>query len=113
MRIKRLTPNSPSIWKDSTRNLLKQKAGYSKPPSHALFYYNRFIWLLIVYMLGAYIRLYPPVKYVNSLKWLFVSAFIFFFMECAIYVLERFQPFFNKIGIVDGIKAAAKDLRRR
>lgn len=76
--------------------------GALKNDTETLFYYNRFIWLLIVYMLGAYIRLYPPVKYVNSLKWLFVSAFIFFFMECAIYVLERFQPFFNKIGIVGG-----------
>ena len=76
--------------------------GALKNDTETLFYYNRFIWLLIVYMIGAYIRLYPPVKYVTPLKWLGVSAFIFFFMECAIYVLERFQPFFNKVGIVGG-----------
>lgn len=76
--------------------------GALKNDTETLFYYNRFIWLLIVYMIGAYIRLYPPVKYVTPLKWLGISAFIFFFMECAIYVLERFQPFFNKVGIVGG-----------
>ena len=76
--------------------------GALKNDTETLFYYNRFIWLLIVYMIGAYIRLYPPVKYVSSLKWLGVSAFIFCFMECAIYVLERFQPLFNKVGIIGG-----------
>lgn len=76
--------------------------GALKNDTETMFYYNRFIWLLIVYMIGAYIRLYPPVKYVTPLKWLGISAFIFFFMECAIYVLERFQPFFNKVGIVGG-----------
>lgn len=76
--------------------------GALKNDTETLFYYNRFIWLLIVYMIGAYIRLYPPVKYVSSAKWLGISALIFFFMECAIYVMERFQPFFNKVGIVGG-----------
>lgn len=76
--------------------------GALKNDTETLFYYNRFIWLLIVYMIGAYIRLYPPVKYVSSAKWLGISALIFFFMECAIYVMERFQPFFNKMGIVGG-----------
>lgn len=76
--------------------------GALKNDTETLFYYNRFIWLLIVYMIGAYIRLYPPIKYVSSAKWLGISALIFFFMECAIYVMERFQPFFNKVGIVGG-----------
>lgn len=76
--------------------------GALKNDTETLFYYNRFIWLLIVYMVGAYIRLYPPVKYVSPLKWLGITAFIFFFMECAIYVFERFQPFFRKIGIAGG-----------
>lgn len=76
--------------------------GVLKDDTETLFYYNRFIWLLIVYMAGAYIRLYPPVKYVKPARWLGISALIFLFMECAIYVLERFQPFFNRLGIVGG-----------
>lgn len=76
--------------------------GALKNDTETLFYYNRFIWLLIVYMIGAYIRLYPPVKYGSFAKWLGISALIFFFMEFAIYVMERFQPFFNKVGIVGG-----------
>ena len=76
--------------------------GALKNDTETLFYYNRFIWLLIVYMIGAYIRRYPPVKYVSPLKWLGVSALIFAFMEISIYILEHFQPFFQKIGIVGG-----------
>lgn len=76
--------------------------GALKNDTETLFYYNRFIWLLIVYMIGAYIRLYPPAVCTSPSKWLGVSALIFLFMECSIYILERFQPFFNKIGIING-----------
>lgn len=76
--------------------------GALKNDTETLFYYNRFIWLLIVYMIGAYIRLYPPQKITDPVKWLGISIFIFILMECAIYILERFQPFFNKIGIIGG-----------
>ena len=76
--------------------------GALKNDTETLFYYNRFIWLFIVYMTGAYIRLYPPQKIRGSAKWLGISALIFFLMECAIVILEKFQPFFNKIGIVNG-----------
>lgn len=76
--------------------------GALKNDTETLFYYNRFIWLLIVYMIGAYIRLYPPQRITSPVKWLGISALIFLAMECAILVLEKFQPFFQKIGIVNG-----------
>lgn len=76
--------------------------GALKNDTETLFYYNRFIWLLIVYMLGAYIRLYPPQRITSFAKWLGISALIFLLMECAIVIMEKFQPFFNKIGIVNG-----------
>lgn len=76
--------------------------GALKNDTETLFFYNRFIWLLIVYMIGAYIRLYPPEKITHPLKWLGISVFILFLMECAIYIMERFQPFFNKVGIIGG-----------
>lgn len=76
--------------------------GALKNDTETLFYYNRFIWLLIVYMIGAYIRLYPPQRITTPSKWLGISIFIFFLMEGTIYILERFQPFFNKVGIIGG-----------
>lgn len=76
--------------------------GALKNDTETLFYYNRFIWLLIVYMIGAYLRLYPLQKKTKPGFWLCISLSVFALMECAILILERFQPFFNKIGIVNG-----------
>ncbi len=73
--------------------------GALKNDTETLFYYNRFLWLYIVYMIGAYIRLYPPQHLTRSRQWLCISGCVFLLMECAIILLHKFQPLFNKVGI--------------
>ena len=76
--------------------------GGLKNDTETLLYYNRFIWLMIIYMIGAYIRLYPPVRLVKKSQWLGISFLLFCFMEASILIIEKFPAFFAEIGITEG-----------
>lgn len=76
--------------------------GALKDDTETLLYYNRFIWLMIVYMIGAYIRLYPPVKLTKKRQWFCICVLLFCFLEAAILIIERFPHFFEKAGIMEG-----------
>lgn len=76
--------------------------GALKNDTETILYYNRLIWLVVVYMIGAYIRLYPPVKLIRKRQWLLLSAFWFCLLEVSIIIIERFPAFFAKVGITEG-----------
>lgn len=66
-----------------------------------LLYYNRLIWLMIIYFVGAYLRLYP-VKALGKIKnSLLFSAVVFGFMELSIIIIEMLGGFFAKLGTTE------------
>lgn len=69
--------------------------------TEVLLYYNRFIWLTIIYMIGAYIKLYG-ISYINSRKKaLGLSITTFILMVSSIILIEKYDAFFSKIGITE------------
>lgn len=62
-------------------------------------YYNRFIWFVVMYYFGAYLRLYPP-KLIKSRRMCSLSFVVSFALMClAIVVIAVFQDMFSKIGL--------------
>ena len=63
-------------------------------------YFNRFIWMIILYMLGAYIRLYSINFFKNKSKKkaLVLSILSFITMILGIIVIYKFKDIFLKIG---------------
>jgi len=66
--------------------------------SESLPFYNRFIWLSVVYFIGAYIRIYN-IKFFNSkVKSLIVSGLTFILMLLSIIFIDSFKDIFREIG---------------
>lgn len=63
--------------------------------TESLLYYNRFIWLVIVYFIGAYIRLYSLHLFKN---WGLVTGIIFLLIAGSILFIEKFEEYFWLIG---------------
>lgn len=63
------------------------------------FYYSRFIWLIIVYCIGAYIKMYGPEK-INTLKKNMIFAAIVFGMMLVLIIVSQKNPHLFA-GIVD------------
>lgn len=62
-------------------------------------YYNRMIWLMVVYILGAHIRLHSFGCISGVKKSLLGSAATFLFIVVSILAIDRFSEFFSYIGI--------------
>ena len=63
-------------------------------------YFNRFIWMIVLYMLGAYIRLYS-INFFNkhtNKKAIIISLCSFSFMVLGIILIFKFKDVFLKIG---------------
>ncbi len=61
------------------------------------FYYSRFIWLMIIYCIGAYIRLYGTGKLNTSAKSIGVGGIVFVLMFLFIYMTEQHPVRFKNI----------------
>jgi len=69
--------------------------------TESLLYYNRLVWLIIIYLVGAYLRLYP-IKFLASRKnSLLFSTVVFAVMELSIVVIELLGRFFAKLGTTE------------
>ena len=69
--------------------------------TESLLYYNRFIWLIILYFLGAYIKLYS-LKLFNKNKIkrsIMISLISFATMILGVIIIYHFKDIFLKIGI--------------
>ena len=66
-----------------------------------ILYFNRFIWLVIMYLLGAYMRKYS-IKIFNKLSnTIIIALSSFLIMILSIFVIYYFKGFFAKIGITE------------
>jgi surface polysaccharide O-acyltransferase-like enzyme len=66
-----------------------------------ILYYNRFIWLLIMYFVGAYLRLYS-INMFKKNKYMIVTAITsFVMMLTSILVINKFTNLFEKIGTTE------------
>ena len=72
--------------------------GFFYNSSESLLYYNRFIWLIVMYFIGAYIRIYN-IKFLNSKKRSLITIIISFsILILSIIFIDKFKDFFLKIG---------------
>ena len=69
--------------------------------AESMLYYNRLIWFIIIYFVGAYIRLYPIKAFDNIKNSLVFSAAVFGFMELSIVAIEMLSGFFGKLGTTE------------
>ena len=61
-------------------------------------FFNRLIWMMILYSVAAYIRLYPE-PWMSNAKWGGVlSAASFMILVLSIVVIDRFSTFFARLG---------------
>lgn len=75
--------------------------GFFYNSSEELLFYNRLIWLIIMYFIGAYIRIYN-IKFLNSKKRSLITSIITFtIMILSIVFIHSFKDTFNKIGTTD------------
>lgn len=73
---------------------------FNNGTEHYLFY-SRFIWLIILYFIGAYIRLYSINFFKKKHRALLVAVVSFIVMELAIVVIFLFKDIFAKIGTTE------------
>lgn len=64
-------------------------------------YYSRFIWLSIMYFVGAYIRLYDISFLKRKKNSLIISIVTFILMISSILIIFKFKSFFAKIGTTE------------
>jgi len=75
--------------------------GFFYNSSEELLFYNRLIWLIIMYFVGAYIRIYN-IKFLNSKKRsLLTSSLTFLLMIISIIILYIFKSTFTRIGTTE------------
>lgn len=70
--------------------------------TESLLYYNRFIWIIIIYMIGAYISLYREKISIFSKGrgfYIVTTILISLLALFIIYIIEIFPSFFNQLGI--------------
>lgn len=69
--------------------------------TESLLYYNRLIWLVIAYFVGAYIRLYN-ISIIHSMKAAIVTSISsFFVMVVSILFIDQFSSFFAVLGTTE------------
>ena len=69
--------------------------------TEGLLYYNRLIWLIIIYMIGGYIKLYgTPITKDKKISTK-VAVAMFTILVLSILCIEKFDPFFAEIGITE------------
>ena len=66
--------------------------------TESLLYYNRFIWMIILYIFGAYIRLYQMKMFKKRIYSIILAISSFILMVLGIVVIFQFKNFFLKIG---------------
>jgi len=75
--------------------------GFFYNTTEELLFYNRFIWLLFMYFIGSYIRIYN-IKFLNSKKRsLLTSSLTFLLMIISIIILYIFKSTFTRIGTTE------------
>ncbi len=69
--------------------------------TETLLYYSRFIWAIIVYMIGGYIYSYGIKIYDTKLRTLCIAIISFLIMILGIIVIYRYENIFKKIGTTE------------
>lgn len=69
--------------------------------TETLLYYNRLIWLIIMYFVGAYMRIHSINLINTKKKSLIVSSVSFLLMLISILVIGKFNIFFKKVGTTE------------
>lgn len=69
--------------------------------TETLLYYNRLIWLVMMYFLGAYIRLYSLSAIQTPKRATALSAIAFIILVLSIIAINKFSAFFAAIGITE------------
>ena len=72
--------------------------GFLVNGTEKLLYYNRFIWAIVIYFVGAYIRKFDIKLFKQNSKLLMSSCLSFLLMIGAIVFIFTFREFFEKIG---------------
>ena len=72
--------------------------GFFENTTESLLYYNRFLWLIFMYFLGSYIKLYSLKIFKNKKISIFTAIFSLAFMVLGIIVIFKFGNLFKKIG---------------
>lgn len=69
--------------------------------TETLLYYNRLIWMIVIYLIGAYIRLYgvTAIKTPAKAAWLSVAALGF--LVGSVVLFQKYNGFFATIGIFE------------
>lgn len=67
----------------------------------SMLFYSRFIWIAVVYAIGAYIRLYPPRFYIKSKKSVILTLVSAVLIVVSIIVIAQHPRFFAKVGITE------------
>ena len=75
--------------------------GFFSNTSESLLFYNRFIWLLIIYIIGAYIRLYSLKIFKSKRNIYFTVIFSVLTMLLSLAIIWKFKMFFTRIGTTD------------
>ncbi len=69
--------------------------------SEKILFYNRFIWLVIVYLIGAYIRLYQIKIFDKMNKSLIISVVTFISMILSIFAFYKMKGIFIKLNKIE------------
>lgn len=69
--------------------------------TETLLYYNRLIWLIIVYFIGAYIRLFSVSIIATMENSMVISGISFGMLVVSILIIEKFSDFFARLGTVE------------
>lgn len=76
--------------------------GILKNGTEGLLYFNRFIWAIVIYLIGAYMNLYP-IKFLerNRKNSVLIAVASFAIMIFGIIVIYTFRDFFKKLGTTE------------
>lgn len=75
--------------------------GLRENSTETLLYYSRLIWLIIVYFIGAYIKIYDLKDLSTKKKSLIMSLVVFAIMVCSIMFIYNNKETFNMIGTTE------------
>lgn len=77
--------------------------GFFYNTSEILLFYNRFIWLSIMYFVGAYIRIYNIKCLDTKKKCIITYAVTLFIMVLSIVFINNFNDYFTRIGTTKAV----------
>jgi len=69
--------------------------------TESLLYYNRFIWFIVLYLIGAYIKLYSISFIETKKKSIIISVLSFLTLIVSILIIDKFDFLFAKIGLTE------------